>query len=41
MAFRITCRADERTLTEEEVNEVEGVLLKQLGERVGARLRGA
>jgi len=41
LAFRITCRAEERTLTEEEVYELEGGLLKQLEERVGARRRGA
>jgi phenylalanyl-tRNA synthetase beta chain len=39
LAFRITYRTDERTLTEAEVMEVEKTLLRRLEERVGASLR--
>jgi phenylalanyl-tRNA synthetase beta chain len=41
LAFRVVYRSDERTLTEEEVSEVENALLRRLEERVGASLRKA
>ncbi len=39
LALRVTYRSDERTLTEEEVREVEAALLARLSDRLGARLR--
>lgn len=39
LAVRLVYRSDERTLTEEEVAAVEGVILRRLEEGVGARLR--
>ena len=41
LAFRITYRDDERTLTEEEVSPVEKKIVAALTERFGARLRDA
>jgi phenylalanyl-tRNA synthetase beta chain len=39
LAIRITYRSDERTLTEEEVSDLERRILERLSERTGARLR--
>ncbi|GAB4255918.1 MAG: phenylalanine--tRNA ligase subunit beta [Deferrisomatales bacterium] len=41
MAFRVTYRSEERTLTEADVTATEGELLARLQERVGAQLRQA
>lgn len=41
LAFRITYRSDERTLTEEEVTKLEGAVLERISERTGAKLRAA
>lgn len=41
LAFRVTYRSEERTLTEEDVIRVEQELLRRLEERVGARRRDA
>ncbi len=39
LAFRVTLRSDERTLTEGDIAQVESDLLACIGERTGARLR--
>ena len=39
MAYSITLRADDRTLTDEEVKKVQDKILQQLEEKFEARLR--
>jgi phenylalanyl-tRNA synthetase beta chain len=39
LAIRVTFRADDRTLTEAEVEDVEALILRRLESQVGARLR--
>lgn len=41
LAFRITFRSPERTLTDEEVGEVQGRILERLKRETGAKLRGS
>ncbi|MBI5443868.1 MAG: phenylalanine--tRNA ligase subunit beta [Deltaproteobacteria bacterium] len=41
LAFRITYRSDERTLTEEEVTKLEDQVLRRIADRTGAKLREA
>ncbi|MBR5448429.1 MAG: hypothetical protein IKV43_00435, partial [Clostridia bacterium] len=39
MAYSVTLRADDRTLTEEEINKVMGKILRSLEVQTGAKLR--
>ena len=40
LSFTLTYRADDRTLTDEEVNSVQAHLVEQLSQRFGGELRG-
>jgi phenylalanyl-tRNA synthetase beta chain len=40
LTFALTYRADDRTLTDEEVNSVQARVVQQLRQRFGAQVRG-
>jgi phenylalanyl-tRNA synthetase beta chain len=40
LTFALTYRADDRTLTDEEVNGIQTRVVEQLRQRFGAQLRG-
>jgi phenylalanyl-tRNA synthetase beta chain len=40
LTFALTYRADDRTLTDEEVNRLQARVIEQLGQTFGAQLRG-
>jgi phenylalanyl-tRNA synthetase beta chain len=40
LTFALTYRADDRTLTDEEVNSIQARVVEQLRQRFGAQLRG-